>query len=376
MNSKEHFKSLDGWRGIAILLVFLFHYLPRDRYNPLSIVASCGWSGVDLFFVLSGFLITGILYDTRESHNFFGAFYARRALRLLPVYCLAISIVIIGTDFLKGFRTWLDFPLFLYGANIVLALPGTVGHFPPNFSCSHFWTLACEEQFYSVWPLLIFLFPSRRTLVKICIGGIALALALRLGTVLIAGAPWVAYMELPTRMDSFLMGGLLALGLRGPRVQLWSDARLVRRVLLASFVGSVLVCVLARSFFSLSIPMSTVGYTLVGIAYSCVLALALIPGTLTQRIGSNRVLRVFGRYSYGLYLFHYLFEPVCTRYEPAFVHSIHPTVLAEMVYALLLLAVFTGMAALSYELFEKRFLRLKRRFVPDSQEVEADRLRV
>ena len=367
MGPTQHIKSLDGWRGIAILLVVIFHYLPQDRYNPLSIVASCGWSGVDLFFVLSGFLITGILYDTRRSDNFFRAFYARRALRLFPVYCLTISIVILGTGFLMGARTWLDFPFFIYGSNVVMALGGTIGHFPPNFNCTHFWSLACEEQFYSIWPLVIFLFPRQSTLVKICMGGIALGLVLRVATVVTTGSLWAAYMELPMRMDSFLMGGLLTLGLRGPRAQLWSNAKLVRGVLLASFVGSVLVCVAARSFFFLSIPMSTIGYTLIGSAYTCVLALALIPGTLTGRIGNNSVLRMFGRYSYGLYLFHYLFEPVCGRLLGTFLNFIHPTALAGMVYVFVLLAVFTGMAALSYELFEKRFLLLKSRFVPDSQ---------
>ena len=82
-SSKQHIKSLDGWRGIAILLVFLFHYLPRSSRDPFSWLAACGWSGVDLFFVLSGFLITGILYDTRRSAGFFKAFYVRRALRLV-----------------------------------------------------------------------------------------------------------------------------------------------------------------------------------------------------------------------------------------------------------------------------------------------------
>jgi peptidoglycan/LPS O-acetylase OafA/YrhL len=331
------------------------------------LVASFGWSGVDLFFVLSGFLITGILYDTRKSHNFFRAFYTRRALRLLPVYCLAIGIVIVGTDFLKGFRSWLDFPFFIYGANIVLGFSRSAGIFPPNFDCVHFWTLACEEQFYSVWPLVVFLFPRQRTLVRICIGGMAVSLALRAGTVLIAGLPWIANIELPMRMDSFLIGGLLALGLRGPQAHLWSNAKLVRRVLLASFVGVVLICVLDRSFYWAPSPMSTVGFTLNAIVYTCILALALIPGTLTGRIGKNKILRVFGRYSYGLYLFHNLFEPVSVRFQRAYLLNIHPAILGDMVYVIILLAVFTGLAALSYELFEKRFLQLKSRFVPDSE---------
>jgi peptidoglycan/LPS O-acetylase OafA/YrhL len=375
MDSTQHIKSLDGWRGIAILLVFLYHYFPRNSQNPLSLVASFGWSGVDLFFVLSGFLITGILYDTRNSENFFRTFYARRAFRLLPVYCLAIAIVIVGTGFLKGSRSWLDLPFFLYGSNVVLGFTRFTGFFPPNFDCVHFWTLACEEQFYSVWPLVVFLFPRQRTLVRICLGAMVVSLALRAGTLLLGGAPWVADIELPMRMDSFLIGGLLALGLRGPQARLWSNAKLVRGVMLSSFVGVVLVCVLDRSFYWAPARMNTVGFTLIASFYCCILALAIIPGTLTERIGNNRILRVFGRYSYGLYLFHYLPEPVCARFLGTFVLYIHPAALAGMVYVFVVLVVFTGFAALSYELFEKRFLRLKQRFVPDSQVAVADRLR-
>jgi peptidoglycan/LPS O-acetylase OafA/YrhL len=194
-----------------------------------------------------------------------------------------------------------------------------------------------------------------------------LSLALRAGTLMMGGSPWVADIELPTRMDSFLIGGLLALGLRGPQAELWSNAKLVRSVLLASFAGVVLVCVLDRSFYWAPARMNTIGFTLIASSYCCILALALIPGTLTGLIGTNNILRIFGRYSYGLYLFHYLFEPVCVRFEPAFLHKIHPAVLGEMVYVVVVLAVFTGMAGLSYELFEKRFLQLKQGFVPDSQ---------
>ena len=94
VSSENHIDSLDGLRGLAILLVFFYHYLPRNLHNPLSWLASVGWTGVDLFFVLSGFLITGILYDTREAGNFFRAFYAQRALRLFPVYFVAVGIVL------------------------------------------------------------------------------------------------------------------------------------------------------------------------------------------------------------------------------------------------------------------------------------------
>ena len=147
--SERHIDSLDGLRGIAILLVFFFHYLERNPHNPLSWIASVGWSGVDLFFVLSGFLITGILYDTRKATNFFKVFYARRALRLFPLYFFAVSIVLVVAVLLHTPMSWKAIPFYIYGANLMLVVPGGVPDFTPYFNCIHFWSLAVEEQFYS-----------------------------------------------------------------------------------------------------------------------------------------------------------------------------------------------------------------------------------
>ena len=101
---------------------------------------------MDLFFVLSGFLITGILYDTRNSPNFFKAFYARRALRLLPVYLLAVAVVLAVTSLNHFHRNWLELPYFVCAANIVRGFRLDIGSYPPYIECGHFWSLALEEQ--------------------------------------------------------------------------------------------------------------------------------------------------------------------------------------------------------------------------------------
>jgi peptidoglycan/LPS O-acetylase OafA/YrhL len=291
-NSKLHIKSLDGWRGIAILLVFLFHYLPRSPHNPLSWLASAGWWGVDLFFVLSGFLITGILYDTRQSNGFFKAFYARRALRLFPVYCLAVLVVAVGTEFFRHHRNWLLIPFFFYGSNVVLAVPHGYPQVAP-FDCSHFWSLAVEEQFYSIWPLVIFFAADRRRLMRICIAGIAFALLLRITLTATGASLWLDYWELPTRMDSLLAGALIALYVRGPRGLVVLRALRLRWSLLAALVTMVAVVAKAGTLFFISTPMDTVGLSVGAAIASCFICLALIPGTFVHRLGSNTVLRFF-----------------------------------------------------------------------------------
>ena len=136
--SEKHIDSLDGLRGLAILLVFLYHYLPRNLHNPLSWLASVGWTGVDLFFVLSGFLITGILYDTRKSANFFRVFYARRALRLFPLYFFAVGIVLFVAALNHAPMSWKAIPFYIYGANVMLALRTGSPDFSPYLSCVTF----------------------------------------------------------------------------------------------------------------------------------------------------------------------------------------------------------------------------------------------
>jgi peptidoglycan/LPS O-acetylase OafA/YrhL len=366
-----HIRSLDGLRGVAILLVVFYHYLPRYNRNPISAIASLGWSGVDLFFVLSGFLITGILYDTRTASGRFSAFYARRALRLLPLYSLAIAVILVGTHFLRGYRTWSDIPLFLYCANITIVLPHPPGTFLPYFDCRHFWSLALEEQFYSIWPFVVFFVPRRGSLMKICLGGIAAALALRITLAILGVSMSVVNTQLPTRMDSLLIGALLALGVRGPNPERWLDRRTLLRIMLAAAVALAAVLGIAKTLFWTSIPMSTAGYTILAVIYASMLALALIPGSATNRIGSNAVLRFFGKYSYGLYVWHYLFIPVCSKWSAWFRAHIHFRLAADAVCTMTLLAVFTGMAVSSYWLFEVHFLRLKSKYTVNSKTLKS-----
>jgi peptidoglycan/LPS O-acetylase OafA/YrhL len=360
--TRGHIRSLDGLRGIAILLVFLYHYFPRDLRDPLSPVASLGWSGVDLFLVLSGFLITGILIDTRDSPNRFKSFYTRRALRLLPVYFLAVAVVLAGTHFLRGYRTWSDIPFFLYASNITQGLPNTYSIFPPYFNCRHFWTLALEEQFYSIWPFIVFFVPSRKTLSRICVAGILLAVSLRVFIVASNGSRWMANLELPTRMDSLLIGALLAILVRSPEPEKWLNPVRLRWFLVAACGVLAILLASARSLFWETTPMCTVGYTVLALIYAGVLAYALIPGTFLERVGSLRVLRFFGRISYGFYVWHNLPNPLVATWLDPFRRWIHPRFAADLLYTICMLGLFTAISVVSYSQFEVRFLRLKSKF--------------
>ena len=360
--SEIHIDSLDGLRGIAILLVFFYHYLPDNPHNPFSWIANLGWTGVDLFFVLSGFLITGILYDTRTSINFFKVFYARRALRLFPLYFFAVAIVLCVGLIVHTPITWKALPFYIYGANLMLPLKNGVPDFTAYFNCYHFWSLALEEQFYSIWPLVVFFVAKRRPLMQICATGILFALVFRIVLTHYSASTQILYTELPSRMDSLLVGALLALTLREPAPHTWRTRTRLYSVIAASCLILAVLLLWARTLVFTSSVMTSWGYSLLASVYVCVLALALVPGTAINRLGRNSVLRFYGRYSYGLYVWHALLLPICTRRLPLFIRHIHPLMLGEMVYSLTMLAFFTGFAYASFRFLEGPFLRLKSHF--------------
>jgi peptidoglycan/LPS O-acetylase OafA/YrhL len=235
-----HVPALDGLRGLAILLVLMNNLYPGypDRYADriVYLFSNTGWSGVDLFFVLSGFLITGILYDSRGTRHYFKTFYARRFLRIFPLAYLYLALIFLvvarvapltpheARD-LASSEWW----YWAYLANWKIAFHGIGSQLEPTM----FWSLAVEEQFYLLWPLVVALL-DRRRLVALCIGMIVAALALRIGWHIIdpgKQAREALYVLTPARMDGLAMGALLAIGLRNEsaaaRIQRWSKPLLL-----------------------------------------------------------------------------------------------------------------------------------------------------
>ena len=248
---RKHFAALDGVRGLAIILVMAYHYMVLMPFTIHSaalgaavVVCSKGWCGVDLFFVLSGFLITGILYDSRENPRYFRNFYARRTLRIFPLY-YAVLLSVAALLFLAWLlvpRLWLAQPklgelaavqpwLWTYTTNIAVA-KGI-----PVPLVAHFWSLAVEEQFYLVWPLVMFALP-KRAMAPVALSLATAALFIRLGLTYAGWSDGAIYVLTPCRMDSLAAGALAAILMRDPRFGL---KRLVGpAVFLAGTCGAVL----------------------------------------------------------------------------------------------------------------------------------------
>jgi peptidoglycan/LPS O-acetylase OafA/YrhL len=332
---------------------------PLDR--AFTLIANCGWMGVDLFFVLSGFLITGILIDARDSPVYFRSFYGRRALRILPLYyAFTVFFVVLlplvhartpALQYLLDHQGW----LWAHATNIWAARDG-LDTIPYGVGIA--WSLALEEQFYLVWPFVV-RWTSPRTLLRICIGCLVGAFALRL---VIAGRwPTAAFTLMPARMDAFAMGAAVAIIARetGGRARLTRWAAPVGVVALGAVVTEYLI----RG------DMRTTDYNLGTIGYAAAdwLALAVLLAALTYgaRLLSGPTLRFFGRYSYAMYLFHFPLIFVLTPVTAWFA-SRPPIAGSRFGWMLLSFAASVGatvaLSLLSWFCLEQPFLRLKRFF--------------
>ncbi|MEO8103866.1 MAG: acyltransferase, partial [Betaproteobacteria bacterium] len=216
----SRYPALDGLRGLAILLVLVHQFsLLEPQGDVLSFmfsnISNVGWTGVQLFFALSGFLITGILLDTRHAQNYYSGFYARRTLRIFPLYfiVLAVAFLVVPAIGVVPPKLAADQPnqiwLWTYTSNWATVMGVGSKAFP------HYWSLAVEEQFYLVWPLLIRSRGPARC-IRFCLGVAVVSLLLRIVLVW-AGTPSEGiYQNSFCRMDALALGGAAAAALRIP----------------------------------------------------------------------------------------------------------------------------------------------------------------
>ena len=370
---RGHILALDGLRGIAILLVVASHFVSNLRITadgwawPLVTLAHAGWTGVDLFFVLSGFLITGILIDARGSNSYFKAFYARRALRILPAYYGFLFIIFVMLPLLRvgvgdnamlarQHQGW----YWLHLTNIMMALGELPGHGP--YPSTLFWSLAVEEQFYLVWPAIVALSPVR-ALRKVCIGGVILCIALRVAGG-ITGVSGLTLSVLPiTRGDALFVGGLLAIEYRRGGLERYAKLAkalvpiaLVLLVALMSVYGQLDYMDPGTAMFG-SIAIMVIGASAVVIGIS-------VRSLWVARTLKSPVLRSFGRYSYAIYIVHTAVLAALDHYRPfASLPTLGGFALpAQMLWGITYVGLSTGIAIVSWHLVEKHFLRLKRFF--------------
>ncbi len=361
-----HLVPLDGLRGIAILAVMASHLFAVNFANSGIVVRLLGrlfyygWMGVDLFFVLSGFLITGILVDSREGPGYFRNFYMRRILRIFPLYYGVLFLLLALTPALGIQWHGIFLPLLLYLQNFQNYNQHTFV-LAPGVTLNHLWSLAIEEQFYLLWPMLVYAARTRLRVLRLALTLSAVALVYRFALMYFFTDAYATHHSMFARADALLLGGVLATLYRGPA---WHRVLQAAPWLFAACAGLVLASLLLAGlpiFASLYWIFGT-RFSIVALAFCGLLAWSLRPG-FVSRLFSLHALRWFGKYSYGLYVLHLIFLPFLSRVtRDALFHLTHSKALAVAGTAALILALSCLAAWLSFHLYEKRFLRLKRFF--------------
>jgi peptidoglycan/LPS O-acetylase OafA/YrhL len=363
--------ALDGVRGLAILAVLLFHFVaPTRPHGPVDAAITWlfayGALGVDLFFVLSGFLITGILYDSRADPAYFRNFYMRRVLRIFPLYYGVLVVVFLAVPAIPALRgseiaalsdkqAW----AWLYAVNIYLAIHGgwVLSYI------THFWSLAVEEQFYLVWPLVVWLLAARpRLFLTFSLATAVASFGSRIVASFLGVSLTATTVLTPFQLDSLAIGGFLAVFLRQPGGETGAR-RLIVPMALAG-LGLLILQFGARHFTAHGAELQSLRSGAFRLLLAALLLKALLAPSMSgwSRFFRSGPMITLGKYSYGLYVYHHFFSYYFAKQELDLTLA---AVIGSQVAALAILTV-GGMAAsmaiawLSYEYFEKYFLRLKR----------------
>ena len=356
-NLPAHVVGLDGVRGVAVLLVFISHFhwiLSPDPFftkvtpwHFINRTFEAGFMGVDIFFVLSGFLITSLLMKDRSTNrkNLFRRFYRRRALRLLP----ALYALLIANFFVSR---WENFPgdiqwrttwhaiLFLNNWNIV----NNFGEAQNDLG--HLWSLGIEEQFYLIWPLTLWLLAKLKIPSKMMIPLIlfaSLGVMAHRTSLWNEGTSWIIlYVRTDTRLDSLLIGAMFAYVYRHFQV----PSKILNSVATSSFIGLIYIkYVLYKSPF-----IFEMGYTIIALLAGFII-LSVVEGVFfVQKVFTWRPLTMIGKVSYGLYLWH---MPIFVLFGRHVTSGSRPL---RLLIGIILASVVTS---LSWFFIEKPFLNLK-----------------
>lgn len=364
--AREQFPGLDGIRGIAFLLVFVIHYVhipsrvPAIVRLPFFLLYETGWFLVPLFFVLSGFLITRLLMRTCNRSGFFRIFYLHRAIRIFPLYYLAIAAVAL-IAFLTHFRlrpAYILFPLYLQNF-----LPSLLDHPPLPFGIDlgPLWSMAVEEQFYILWPMAVWFTRSEVALLRLCLWLIGLSMLLRFVWPVLHASFLTAYVSTATRGDAIIMGAVLAI--LYSRADQWNRVVKFARVLTPGIWAAAVVLALVRGetrwndYFGVAIMIPVMN--LIGAGF---VVLAIEPVGAVNRFCSGSSICSFGKLTYGMYLFHMLFFFYLQNDVVDAMSNHMPVKVAKIAGICLGLGLTWFLAALAYKFVEMPLMVLKKRF--------------
>ncbi|CAM3786573.1 acyltransferase [Mucilaginibacter galii] len=342
----KYFKELDGVRGLAAIMVVLFHIKQSGISNDavariLYKAGNFGQTGVILFFVLSGFLITRILLISKHKEAYFKKFYIRRSLRIFPLYYLALAIfVIVVPYFTTGkvvpfSQSW---SFWVYLQNIGFTFKWSLTG--PN----HFWSLAVEEHFYLVWPFVVY-FLSEKWLLR-TIGLIVLGSIITRIIMLNMGYAGIFYFTLTT-MDCLAIGGFVALNERNKWINVRQTLYIMAATLLLLITNWALFKGEGNDFIQvLKLPF-------ISVFYMCVISLLVSTVSYLNRFFQSSILTYTGKISYGLYVFH----PLCILAVEKYFKG------QPFIVILALIAITSySVASISYYGYEYWFLKQKDRF--------------
>lgn len=376
----KHLPALDGARGLAVMLVFLVHYGGgASSSNPLihavGVGVQAGWIGVTLFFILSGFLISGILWDSRGQPRYWRNFYMRRTLRIFPLYYACLLLVML-TAIIAGNAAFCLKHIYVYLFYLQnLPLPFGAAGLGTPLVLAHFWSLAVEEQFYLLWPFVLVRLKTLDQARRVALGVFLFSLAFRIFAWYFLQAPTDpanpefhrvfhgAYGFTLSRVGELAAGCYLAMCYREPAR--WARLKVAAPYMFALGVGAFVIVsfyagtptVECAAGFMAGLPVITIGLS--------ALLVMTLGGGVTARFFSFRPLRWLGGISYGFYIFHVLFTPLFDWVTNRLVEVLRPGAGHNFVLGLefLVAAVLSVLFAwLSFRFYESWFLRRRTRF--------------
>lgn len=364
----SHMPALDGLRGLAILMVTVYRFAHLGPDDPSTLgsgffsLVNWGTYGVDLFFVISGFLITGILDDAKGKDHYLINFIGRRALRIFPLYYAVLLVAFVGLPLIGSSIFAAQEPqqawLWLYGTNIYQTIQGSwcLGRF------DHFWSLAVEEHFYLIWPLVVGAF-CRTSTIRICLGIIVCSVVGRVAWMVSGGNEMAPAVLTLFRADALAVGALIALAARDKD---WREWLVPVANWTAIVTGLLVLPLLVLNRRALMVPE-----TLLAWHFGAWIVIA-VSGSWDRWLGgvwSNPSLQFLSRYSYGMYVFQNLLiavmEPVLTA--ESMCATVGSIFWGRLAYTAIMFSLALGVAMASWHGFEQHFLALKDYFTSPSK---------